>query len=232
MFTFFDPQYLLFVLIPTLILSGLAQMYVRSQYSKWGQTRNAHGLRGPEVARKIMQTANLNVSLEASPGGELSDHYDPRSHTVRMSPEIASQPSVASMAIVAHELGHAQQHQEKSPLIAARNFLLPAVTISPTVSYIMIFAGIFLQFPGLAWLGVGFFGISVIFMILTLPVEFDASRRGLALLEQSGLMTSAEDRDGSRQMLTAAALTYIAAAVTAVLQLLYYVSLVSGRSRD
>lgn len=227
---FFDVNYLVLVMVPTLILSGLAQLYLRNAYGRWSQARNGSGLSGPEVAQRIMRSAGLNVRLEQTPG-ELSDHYDPSSHTVRMSPGVAQTNSVAAMAIVAHELGHAQQHQERSPLIAARSFLLPAVQISPMISYGLIFAGLIFGATGLAWLGVGFFAVTVVFMILTLPVEIDASRRGLKLLEQAGLMVGTDDRGGARQVLTAAALTYVAAAVTSVLQLLYYVTLVTS-SRD
>lgn len=226
---FFDFNYLIMVFVPTLILSGLAQMFLRNAYSKWGNRGNSNGYSGPETARHIMRYANLNVSLEGTPQ-DLGDHYDPATHTVRISPGVAGRSSVASMAIVAHELGHAQQHQDGSPLIIARNFLLPAVQFSPMLSYGMIFAGLIFNFTGLAWLGVGFFALSVIFMILTLPVEIDASLRGLRLLEDSGLMSTQEDRQGARQVLTAAALTYVAAAVTAILTLLYYVSLVSRRN--
>lgn len=223
---FFDFNYVLMVMLPTLILSGLAQWYLRSTYSTWGNRANARGLSGPEVARRIMQTAGLNVSLEVTPG-ELSDHYDPMSHTVRMSPSVAQTNSVASMAIVAHELGHAQQHQENSPLIAARSFLLPAVQISPTLSYGLIIGGLLLNLAGLAWLGVAVFAVSVIFMLLTLPVEIDASMRGLRLLKETGIVTESTDQSGARSVLTAAALTYVAAAVTSIFTLLYYVSLVN-----
>lgn len=225
---FFDTGYLLMVFIPTLIISGVAQLLVRSAYSKWSKIRNANGYSGPDTARHIMRYAGLNVGLEGIPQ-EMGDHYDPRSHIVRMSPGVAGTNSVASMAIVAHELGHAQQHQEGSILIGARNFLLPAVQFSPLLSYGMILAGLFFNLIGLAWLGVAFFGVSVLFMILTLPVEIDASLRGLKLLQESGLIHSEQDRNGARQVLTAAALTYVAAAVTSLLTLLYYVSLVSGR---
>lgn len=228
MFTFFDPQYMLLVLLPTMIISGLAQWYIRSNYSQWSQARNAAGYSGPEVARRLMQTHNLNVDLEPTPQ-ELGDHYDPSTHTVRMSPGVAGTNSIAAMAIVAHELGHAQQHQDGSILITARNFLLPAVTVSPSLSYGLILGGLFLGLTGLAWLGVLVFGISVLFMLLTLPVEIDASRRGLNMLQEAGLMTTEQDRSGARQMLTAAALTYVAAAITSVLQLLYFISLVSRR---
>jgi len=226
---FFDTNYLIMVFLPTLIISGLAQFYLRNVYKKWSNIANGNRYLGAETARRIMQVTNVNnVMLETTPQ-DLGDHYDPTSHTVRMSPGVAGRDSVASMAIVAHELGHAQQHQDGAPLIAARNFLLPAVQFSPTLSYALIFAGLMFNFAGLAWLGVGVFALSVGFMILTLPVEFDASIRGLKLLRQSGLIQIEQDQKGARQVLTAAAFTYIAAAITSVLTLLYYASLVSRR---
>jgi Zn-dependent membrane protease YugP len=229
----FDPTYLFIVMLPTVILSGLAQWYVQSAYGKWSQLRNTAGLAGADVARRIMGAAPelRGVRLEGTPG-ELSDHFDPRSNTVRMSPGIAQRPSVASMAIVAHELGHAQQYAEKSPLISARQLLLPAVQIGPNVAYGLILFGLIAQASGLLWLGIIVFGLSVLFMLLTLPVEIDASRRGLALLRQAGLMQTETDSGGSREVLTAAALTYVAAAVSSLLTLLYYVMLAQRSNRD
>lgn len=229
---FFDPMYLLLVALPTMVLSGLAQWYVRSSYSKWLKQRNTMGLAGAEVAQRIMRAAPelRDVRLEGTPG-ELSDHFDPRGNVVRMSPGIAQQPSVASMAIVAHELGHAQQYAEKSSLIGLRQFLLPAVQLSPNVAYGLILFGMITQATGLLWLGIAVFGLTVVFMLLTLPVEIDASRRGLALLRQAGLMQTETDSGGSRQVLTAAALTYVAAAVSSLLTLFYYVML-AQRSND
>jgi uncharacterized protein len=225
----FDMNYVWLVLIPSLILSIGAQLYVRSAYSRWGKTKNSLGLTGYEIGQRIARSAGLTgVQFEGTPG-QLTDHYDPTSHTVRMSEEIATRPSVASMAIVAHELGHAQQHEEKSVLIGMRSFLVPAMRFSPMAAYGLIFAGLIFNAVDLMWLGIGFFGIVVLFMLLTLPVEFDASRRGLALLERSGLMTASQDAGGARQMLTAAALTYVAAFVSSLLTLLYYISLAQRR---
>jgi Zn-dependent membrane protease YugP len=225
-----DPTYLLFVFLPTLLLSLGAQLYVQSAYAKWSQRRNSAGLSGVEVARRIFSRTNVApVNLEGTPG-KLTDHYDPSHNVVRLSQSIATVPSVASMAVVAHELGHVQQHQERSVLITMRNFLVPAVRFSPTVGYMMIILGLMLQLTELFWLGIILFGLMVVFMILTLPVEIDASRRGLRLLQESGLMVSDEDLTGSRAVLTAAALTYFAAAITAVLQLLYFISLANRRN--
>jgi hypothetical protein len=135
------------------------------------------------------------------------------------------------MAIVAHELGHVQQYQEKSGLIVARQFLVPAVRFSPMLASGLILAGFLFRATGLIWLGIIFFAVTVLFMVLTLPVEIDASRRGLRLLSEAGLLSSPQDQSGARNVLTAAAATYVAAAVTAILQLVYYISL-ANRSRS
>lgn len=230
---FFDPLYLVIAVI-TLIISFAAQMYLSRTYSKWGSTRNSLGITGGEAGKVIVDRTPLGdnklIRFERVPG-QLTDHYDPSSHVVRMSDGVATQPSVASIAIVAHELGHAEQHEQRSPLIAMRNFLVPAVRFSPTISYICILAGIFMQAAGLLWLGVIFFGLMVLFSIITLPVEFDASKRGLRLLREASLVQNEQEFQGAKAVLTAAALTYIAAAVSSVLQLLYYVSLAQRSSR-
>jgi Zn-dependent membrane protease YugP len=226
---FFDTNYILLVMIPTLILSLGAQLFVRSAYAKWGNTRNSAGITGVQVAQQIFNRTNVAPLQLEGVAGELTDHFDPGANVVRLSQGTATVPSVAAMAVVAHELGHVQQYQQRSPLIAARQFLVPAVQFSPTISYGLIFLGLFLRQANLIMLGALVFGIVVVFMILTLPVEIDASRRGLNLLREAGLMQSETDASGSRAVLTAAALTYVAAAVTAVLQLLYYLSLANRR---
>ena len=227
---FFDSQYFLLVLIPTLIISGAVQLYMKSTFSKWGQVRNGSGLTGGQVANAIFARTNLqSVPLRAVPG-KLSDHYDPRSNTVGLSQDVGGGTSVVAMAVTAHELGHVQQQQQGSALMGLRQFLVPAVRFSPMLSYGLIVIGLIFHLTGLAWLGVIVFGISVIFMLVTVPVELDASRRAMKLLDESGLLVSDDDRAGARACLNAAALTYVAAAVTAILQFLYYLSLVQ-RSR-
>ncbi len=244
---FIDMGYIIWVLVPTLIISGLVQLYTRSAFGKWGKVRNSLNMTGEQVGQILVQRAptlsqsSPNISIGGARGqgmpaitlervgGELTDHYDPTSHTVRMSDTTASQPSVLAMAVVAHELGHAEQHAQHSPLILARNFLLPALQFSPMASYILIMIGLFLNFTGALWLGILFFGITVIFAILTLPVEFDASFRGLRLLRENNMLRTAEDGDGSRAVLMAAGATYVAAAITSVLQLLYYLNLARSR---
>jgi uncharacterized protein len=225
----FDPNYLLFVFLPALVLSLLAQFFVTSAFNKWSEIRNGRGVTGIQVAETIMRQASLtNVRIEGT-AGRLTDHYDPQSGVVRLSQDVATRPSVAAMAIVAHEFGHVQQHAQNSILIAMRNFLVPAVRFSPTISYFLIFAGLLFRVADLILAGALFFGVVVIFMLLTLPVEIDASLRGMRLLRETGLMATAEDSSGAGQVLTAAALTYIAAFVSALLQLLYYLSLAQRR---
>ena len=224
----FDSTYMLYVFLPALVLSLGAQFFLSTTYRKWEQKANSRNMTGLQVGEFLRRNAGLPaVEFEGTPG-RLSDHYDPRTHTVRMSQDIATKPSVASMAIVAHELGHAQQHQEESILISMRSFLVPAMTLSPNIAMGLIMAGLIFNFSGLITLGALFFGVVVVFMLLTLPVEFDASMRGLRMLNETGLFQTEQDRSGARMVLTAAAMTYVAAAVQAVLQLIYYLSL----SRD
>ncbi|MFQ5921240.1 MAG: zinc metallopeptidase [Anaerolineales bacterium] len=272
---FLDPLYL-WIFLVTILISGAAQLYVRSAYSKWGKVPNGAGLSGIEAGYAIVNRTDLGGSglgievpelrrlrelqekgdiaeqeykarsrqvmaqagdtalnrstivFEPVPGA-LSDHYDPRSHTVRLSEGVASKKSVAAMAIVAHELGHAQQHESNSVLISMRNVLVPAVSFSPQIAYILILIGFFFNLVGAIWLGILFYGLMVVFSVLTLPVEIDASRRGIRLLREAGLMQVEEDEQGARNVLTAAATTYIAAAVTAVLTLLYYITIARRR---
>jgi len=183
-------------------------------------------IKAPHVGDTTVNTSEIEFQHVS---GHLTDHYDPRTNTVRLSDGVANRHSVAAMAIVAHELGHAQQHEHNSILITMRNFLLPAVSLSPRIAYFLIFIGLIFNLAGAFWLGVIFYGLMVLFSIVTLPVEFNASSRGRKLLREAGLMVTQEDEAGSQRVLMAAASTYVAAAVTAILQLLYYISI--GRRR-
>lgn len=245
---FFDPLYLI-IFAASLALSGLAQFFVRRAWSSWSRVPNGSGLSGLEAGVAIVRRTRLGdrrpLGTEGQPaipgiqvealrfswaGGILSDHYDPRSHTVHLSREVAETPSVAALAIVAHELGHAEQRESSSPLLALRGFLVPAIRFSPTLAYVAVLAGLFFNLSGLLWLGVWFYAAMVVFVLLDLPVEIDASRRALRLLSSAGLIRSEEDEVGTRRMLAAAASTYLAAALTSVLELFYYVAL--ARRKD
>ncbi len=248
MLFYFDPLYLVLMVV-TLVISGAAQMYVTSAYKKWSTVRNATGMTGLQVGQAIVDRTplgdfvNAPANIQAAgqfgasgstirfqrTSGQLTDHYDPRTHSVSLSDGVASQPSVAAMAIVAHELGHAQQHEQSSVLMAMRSFLVPAVQFSPQVAYVMIFLGFILRSSNLIMLGALVYGVMVLFTLITLPVEIDASRRALGLLREANLIQDERDASGARNVLTAAALTYVAAAVTAVLTLMYYLSLANRR---
>jgi hypothetical protein len=227
---FIDPVYFWLVLIPVLVISAGVQIYLKSTFNKWSGVRNGSNLDGMHVGQQLFNRTSLNSIPLQHTSGTLTDHFDPGANVVRLSDPVATQPTVASMAVTAHELGHVQQYQTGSGLIKMRGFLLPALQFSPTVSYIAILLGLIFNLAGMLWIGIIFFGLMVLFSILTIPVEFNASRRGLKMLEEANLMVSDTDAQGARQMLTAAGLTYVAAAVASILQLLYYISVAKRRS--
>ncbi len=230
MFWYIDPVYFWYVFIPTLLISIGVQIYLKSTVSKWSQVRNSLGISGIEVVKQLFTRTSLQpIKVERVPG-EMSDHFDPHHNVVRLSDTTAGRNSVAAMAIAAHELGHVQQYQTGSGLIKLRNFLLPALQFSPMISYIAIFFGLWFNMTNMLWIGIFFFALMVLFSVLTLPVEIDASRRAIRLLDEAGLLTSDQDRRGAKAVLTAAALTYLAAAVTSILQLLYYISIANRQS--
>ncbi len=229
MYFFFNPYYLLFML-PGLLLMMLAQWYVKSTYSKWSRIPLRQGWTGAQVAEYLARRAGLHVRIEAVRGW-LTDHYDPRTRTLRLSPEVYHGRTVAAAAIAAHELGHAEQHARNYLPLHLRTAMVPAVNIGSYLGWIFIFVGLMLRLTELAWLGVIFFSGGALFALITLPVEFNASARAKRLLQTSGIITHPEEAKGVQQVLTAAALTYVAALVVALLQLLYYVSLVLGTSR-
>ncbi len=228
---FFSSSYLLYVFLPTLVITGLAQMWVRSAYNKWSNVANGSRVNGIDTANALMSRGGIQrVGLEVTQG-QLSDHFDPRSETVRLSPQVAQQPSIAAMAIAAHEFGHVQQHQENSPLMALRSMLVPAATLGPQIGFGMIIGGLLLNFFGLAVLGLILFAGTTVFTVVTLPVELDASRRAMKLLRETGLIQTQQDAQGAQAVLTAAAFTYIAAVATSLLTLMYYAMLVFGGRR-
>lgn len=240
---FFDPLYLIFM-IPAFILMGITSWYVKHAYNKWSQVRTNSGLTGAQAAQQLISrsvysgvegSAELRNVRVLGIGGNLTDHYNPQDKSLYLSPGVANSPSVASVAIAAHELGHALQDAEGYLPLRFRAALVPAVNIGSNLGWILIMVGLFLRSTNLglsiAWLGVLFFAGGAVFALATLPVEFNASARAKQLLAQSGIVRTDEEMRGVNQVLNAAALTYVAGLVTAVLQLLYYVLLVSGGGR-
>lgn len=228
---YFDPTYFIFM-IPAFIIMALASWYVRSSYNKWSQVRATSGLTGAQAAQRLISTGNLYGVQVAGTQGQLSDHYDPRNKTLFLSQGVYASPSVAAVAIAAHELGHALQDAEDYFPMQIRSFLVPVVNIGSNLGWIMIMLGLVLNQINIAWLGVLVFSGGALFALATLPVEFNASARAKELLYSTGIIQTEEERRGVNQVLNAAALTYVAGLITAVLQLLYFVFLVGGRRRD
>jgi hypothetical protein len=229
MFLTWDPTYWIYA-APALILALVAQWWVRHSYQKYLRVRNRSGVTGVEAAQRLMGRAGLRLKIESAPG-TLSDHYDPRSNVLRLSQEVAQRPSVASLAIVAHELGHAQQDAQAYTPLRVRSGLVPVVNFTSWLGPILFMLGWWLSLRPIAWLGVLAFGGAALFALVTLPVEINASRRGLRLLEQSGILATDDERRQARQVLMAAALTYVAALAQALSTLLYFVSLLGGGRR-
>ena len=227
---FFNSSYFIYM-IPGMLLVMLTSWYVKSAYRKWSKVPARSRLSGYEAAQRLIKRGGLyGVQIEAI-RGEMTDHYDPRSKTLRLSLGVGQGTSVSSLAIAAHELGHAMQDAEDYFPLKARAAMVPMVNIGSNLGWILIMAGLFLGWLNIAWIGVAFFAGSALFALMTLPVEFDASARAKRLLAETGIIQTEEEQRGVNNVLNAAALTYVAALVTAVLQVLYYASMLSGRRR-
>ncbi len=226
----FDPLYLVFSL-PAVLVMLVAQLRVKNAYGKYSRERNLSGATGAQVARRLLDRAGLaNVPIEAVPG-ELSDHYDPRGKVLRLSPHVYQTPSVAAMGIAAHEVGHAVQDLSGYGPLRLRAGLVPVANIGSMLGYVLFVMGFVVQFGGLVWLGIGLFSAAGVFALVTLPVEFNASGRALQLLRSDGMVSAAEI-GGAKAVLNAAALTYVAALLQAVGQLIYWVLLAIGIGRS
>lgn len=215
-------MYIVF-LLPPLVLGLLAQGWVKRAVATNLEVRIANGMSGAEIARAILNANGLQgVPIERSPGGALSDHYDPTSRTVRLSQDIHDGVSVASTAVAAHEVGHAIQHAKAWAPLAFRTALWKPVAFASQAWMLLLFAGFILGALQLVWAAIALYSLAVLFHFVTLPVEFDASRRAGQQLRQLGLVTDGE-AVGVRRVLTAAASTYVAGALAALSQLIYYV---------
>jgi len=230
---FFDPTYIV-LLVVMVAISGWAAWRVRSTYARWSKVDSGIDLSAYDFARRLLDRQGLtNVQIEPTPG-QLTDHYDPRAKVLRVSQTVAGtaavsapQLSVAAAAVIAHEVGHAMQDRQRDRWLAARSFIVPAASFGSSLAPWLIIAGLWLNLTGLAVVGLIGFAIAFGFTLITLPVEIGASGRALAFVE--GLGMTGERQDGARAVLKAAAWTYVAAALTAMLTFLYYLSLVMGR---
>ncbi|WP_019584730.1 zinc metallopeptidase [Deinococcus apachensis] len=208
-----------FLILIIFVASLLIQGYLSRTYNQWGNVRNSRNLTGAQVARLMLDENGLShVPVNAVPGN-LSDHYDPIRKTVNLSEANYHVPSVSALAVAAHEVGHAIQDKVRMPALVLRGQLAVPLSLGMNLAPLLLLAGVFLQVSGLLWLGVILFAGALLFHLITLPVEFDASRRALAYLNGRGLVAGRESQ-GARNVLTAAALTYVAGFAMALAQLL------------
>ena len=221
-YSIFDPT--MIILIPAIIISFWAQTKISSTYNKYSQVRTMNGYTGREIARMMLDEAGLyDVRIEVI-NSRLGDHYDPSSRILRLSPEVYSGGSISSAGIAAHEVGHAIQHKERYAPLTIRNSIVPVVNFGSGISWILFFIGIVLGFKGLTWLGIILFSTVVIFQLITLPVEFDASTRALNILKSRGILYGDETRN-AQKVLDAAAMTYVAATLMAVSNLIRLIAI-------
>ncbi len=230
MLFWFDPLYLI-IMAPAFILMLAAQWYVSSSFRKWSAVPLRSMLSGAEAAERLIRYAGLHGVRIEQVGGMLTDHYDPRSKVLRLSPKVYFGRSVASVAVAAHELGHALQDQEGYAPLKLRSTMVPAVNIGSYLGWILILLGLLLNMLNLAVLGLIVFSLGALFALVTLPVEFNASARAKVLLRQAGIVQTEDEVRGVNQVLNAAALTYVAALITAALQVLYYALIIFGGRR-
>ncbi len=226
MYFYTDPLYLI-LLVPVLLLSLYAQAKVSGNYRKYGQIRNSRGLTGAQAAQEVLRSHGVyDVRIERV-AGDLTDHYDPRTNVIRLSNGVYGSPSIAAVGIAAHEAGHAVQYAVHYAPVRLRMAILPATQIGSQFGIIALMLGILLYWEPLFLLGLVLFSLTTVFQLITLPVEFNASRRAMATIRDRDLL-SGEEAAGARKVLTAAALTYVAALLMSVLQLLRYIMAFAG----
>ncbi|MGA7678502.1 MAG: zinc metallopeptidase [Dehalococcoidia bacterium] len=232
---FFDPVWFL-VMLPPFIFMIYAQVKVNSAFNKYSKMANSQNVTGAEAAERLLRANDLsNIRVEGVKS-KLGDHYDPGKKVLRLSPAVANTPSVAALGIVAHEVGHAVQDKTGYAFLRFRTSLVPAASLGSTLGYIFVILGLLLVMFGtqfgmtVVWVGVFLFSLAVIFSLITLPVEFNASNRARQMLRSTG-MVSTEEYNGASAVLSAAALTYVAATLQAVAQLFYFVMIALGMGR-
>lgn len=222
------------LIIVTMVLGFAAQGYINSSYKKYSRVRNGVGMTGAQIARRMLDENGLHDVQVVPTSGTLSDHYDPRTRVVRLSEGVYGEATVSAMAVACHECGHAVQHARGYVPMNVRSALVPLANFGSSAWLVLLLAGIFLHITGLVWAAIVLYAFAVLFHVVTLPVEFNASRRGLAYIRGMGspgvvnasaaLVVPGDDAsDGAKRVLTAAALTYVVGALTSIMQLLYFI---------
>ena len=235
---FMDSSYLMLIIV-TMVLGFAAQGWISHAYKKYSRVANGTGMTGRQIARRMLDDNGLtNVTIKRV-SGTLSDHYDPRSRSIALSDGIYDTASVSAMAVACHECGHAVQHARHYAPMSIRSALVPIANFGSSAWLILIIAGVFLNWMGLIWLAIALYAFAVLFHVVTLPVELNASRRGMGYIRgnDTGVVAShmalaPEGSDvarGARKVLTAAAMTYVVGALTSIMELLYYIHIFAGR---
>ncbi|WP_274420168.1 zinc metallopeptidase [Blautia sp. XA-2221] len=226
---YYDRTYILLVI--GMLLSVAASAKLKSTFAKYRSVRNASGLTGEQAARRILQAAGITDVQVRAVSGSLTDHYDPRTKTVNLSQDIFGQSSLAAVGVAAHECGHAIQHAIHYAPLEIRSAIVPLANFGSTLSWPLFFLGLIMSFRPLITAGIVMFSLAVLFQLVTLPVEINASSRALRMLETTGIL-GREENAGARKVLTAAALTYVAALASSILQLFRLIILAGGRRND
>lgn len=222
-------MYMLYVFIPSLLLVFIAQGMVSSQYRKYGRIQNSRHITGAQAAESVLHANGIyDVSIQCIEG-HLSDNYNPRTNTISLSRDIFYGDSIAAVGIACHEAGHALQYAEGYGPIKLRAAIIPITNFGSAFGVLLIILGLVINIITVAWVGVILFGAVVVFQLVTLPVEFNASTRAVKNIEASALLSS-EELSGAKKVLTAAAMTYVAALLQSLLTLVYYITRISGRN--
>ena len=226
-FFYFDYYYIILVL-PVIIASLIIQARLKSTYAKYSKIGNARQITGAQAAQMVLGYYGIHDVTIEHVSGKLSDHYDPKAKVIRLSDGVFNGSSIAAVGVACHEAGHAAQHAEAYKPIKVRNLILPVCNIGSTLSMPLLIAGVLFGYEPLIWIGIGFFSFVALFQLITLPVEFNASKRALSVIESNGLL-SFEEKNGAAKVLKMAAMTYVAALATSVAQILRLILLYGGR---
>ena len=229
---YFDKTYLIFIL-PAIIISFIASARVNSAFAKYSKIGNRRAITGAQAAYNVLASHGItNVRIEHV-SGRLTDHFDPRTNTIRLSDAVYNSATIAAVGVAAHEAGHAVQHAVGYVPNKIRSAIVPAVNIGSKLSWIVILIGLFLpvQYEIVLYIGIALFSLTVVFSLVTLPVEFNASRRALQIIKSTNMLSAQDEYSGAKAVLSAAAMTYVAAAFSSIMSLLRLLVIVAGRSR-
>lgn len=228
---FFDKTYLIFI-VPAIIISFIASARVNSAFSKYSKIGNRRAITGAQAAYNVLASHGItNVRIEHV-SGKLTDHFDPRTNTIRLSDAVYNSATIAAVGVAAHEAGHAVQHAVGYVPNKIRSAIVPVVNIGSKLSWIVILVGLFLpvQYDIVLYIGIALFSLTVVFSLVTLPVEFNASRRALQTIKSTNMLSADDEYSGAKAVLSAAAMTYVAAAFSSIMSLLRLLVIAAGRS--